>query len=172
MHFHFFAGTIIFNYYQNSIKISDMRAVIQRVESASVKTDSQLISKIGKGILVFIGVGKEDTDKDADYVATKIIGLRIFEDSEGKMNLSLTDIDGQALIVSQFTLFGDCHKGKRPSFESAADMKKAKALYDYLVEKCRQDNLVIGKGVFRENMQVNLVNDGPVTILIDSKKTF
>lgn len=149
-----------------------MRAVIQRVESASVKIHSQLISKIGKGILVFIGVGKEDTDKDADYVATKIIGLRIFEDSEGKMNLSLTDIDGQALIVSQFTLFGDCHKGKRPSFESAADVKKAKALYDYLVEKCRQDNLVIGKGVFRENMQVNLVNDGPVTILIDSKKTF
>jgi D-aminoacyl-tRNA deacylase len=149
-----------------------MRATIQRVESASVKVDSQLISKITKGILVFIGVGKEDTDKDADYVASKIMCMRIFDDNEGKMNLSLADINGQALIVSQFTLFGDCRKGKRPSFESAADMEKAKVLYEYLVEKCKQSNLVIGKGVFRENMLVDLVNDGPVTILLDSKKIF
>ena len=149
-----------------------MRAIIQRVESASVRVDSQLISKITKGILVFIGVGKEDTDKDADYVASKIMCMRIFDDNEGKMNLSLADINGQALIVSQFTLFGDCRKGKRPSFESAADMKKAKVLYEYLVEKCKQSNLVIGKGVFRENMLVDLVNDGPVTILLDSKKIF
>ncbi len=142
-----------------------MRAVIQRVESASVKVDSQLISKIGKGILVFIGVGTKDTDKDADNIASKIMGLRIFEDNEGKMNLSLADINGQALIVSQFTLFGDCRKGKRPSFESAAGMERAKALYEYLVEKCKQSNLVIGKEVFRESMLVDLVNDGPVTIL-------
>ena len=149
-----------------------MRAIIQRVESASVRVDSQLISKITKGILVFIGVGKEDTDKDADYVASKIMCMRIFDDNEGKMNLSLVDINGQALIVSQFTLFRDCRKGKRPSFESAADMEKAKVLYEYLVEKCKQSNLVIGKGVFRENMLVDLVNDGPVTILLDSKKIF
>ena len=121
-----------------------MRAVIQRVESASVKADSQLISKIGKGILVFIGVGKEDTDKDADYVASKIMGLRIFEDNEGKMNLSLADINGQALIVSQFTLFGDCRKGKRPSFESAADMERAKALYLFLDD----DNLAWWEWVY------------------------
>ncbi len=149
-----------------------MRAVIQRVESASVKVDTQLISKIGKGILVFIGVGKQDTERDADYVASKIIGLRMFEDNEGKMNLSLADINGQALIVSQFTLFGDCRKGKRPSFESAAGKERAKALYEYLVEKCKQSNLVIGKGVFRESMLVDLVNAGPVTILLDSKKIF
>ena len=110
-----------------------MRAIIQRVESASVKVDSQLISKITKGILVFIGVGKEDTDKDADYVASKIMCMRTFDDNEGKVNLSLADINGQALIVSHFTLFGDCRKGKRPSFESAADMEKAKVLYEYLV---------------------------------------
>lgn len=149
-----------------------MRAVIQRVENAGVKVDSKQISKIGKGIVVFVGVSKEDTDKDADYVASKIMGLRIFEDNDGKMNLSLKDFNGQALIVSQFTLFGDCRKGKRPSFESAADIEKAKALYEYLIEKCEQSNLVIGKGIFREKMSVEMVNDGPVTILLDSKKVF
>ncbi|ODS32926.1 MAG: D-tyrosyl-tRNA(Tyr) deacylase [Candidatus Scalindua rubra] len=149
-----------------------MRAVVQRVISASIKVDSKQINKIDKGIVAFVGIGREDTDKDADYVASKIMGLRIFEDNDGKMNLSLKDFNGQVLIVSQFTLFGDCRKGKRPSFESAAGIEKAKALYEYLIEKCKQSNLVIGKGIFREKMLIELVNDGPVTILLDSKKVF
>ena len=149
-----------------------MRAVVQRVKCANVNVNSRQVSKVGKGIVVFVGIDKEDTHKDADYMASKIIGLRIFEDKSGKMNLSLKDINGQALIVSQFTLLGDCRKGKRPSFESAANAKKANVLYEYLIEKCKQNDLVIGKGVFRENMLVELVNDGPVTILIDSKKLF
>lgn len=149
-----------------------MRAVVQRVKCANVKVNSSQVSKVGKGIVVFVGIDKEDTHKDADYMASKIIGLRIFEDKSGKMNLSLKDINGQALIVSQFTLLGDCRKGKRPSFENAADVEKANVLYEYLIEKCKQNDLVIGKGVFRENMLVELINDGPVTILIDSKKVF
>ncbi|MFQ5964790.1 MAG: D-aminoacyl-tRNA deacylase [Candidatus Scalinduaceae bacterium] len=149
-----------------------MRTVVQRVKGANVTVNSRQVSKVGKGIVVFVGIDKEDTHKDADYVASKITGLRIFEDKAGKMNLSLKDIDGQALIVSQFTLLGDCRKGKRPSFDSAADAEKANVLYEYLIEKCKQNNLVIGKGVFRENMLVELVNDGPVTILLDSKKVF
>ncbi len=149
-----------------------MRAVVQRVKCANVNVNSRQVSKVGKGIVVFVGIDKEDTHKDADYMASKIIGLRIFEDKSGKMNLSLKDINGQALIVSQFTLLGDCRKGKRPSFDSAANAKKANILYEYLIEKCKQNDLVIGKGVFRENMLVELVNDGPVTILIDSKKLF
>jgi D-tyrosyl-tRNA(Tyr) deacylase len=149
-----------------------MRAVIQRVKSASVKVDSKYIGKIGQGLLIFVGVGKDDTDKDAEYVASKITDLRIFEDNNGKMNLSLKAVNGQMLIVSQFTLFGDCRKGKRPSFEDAADIEKAKSLYEFFIEKCKSSNLFICKGMFRENMLVDLVNDGPVTILLDSKKTF
>ncbi len=149
-----------------------MRAVVQRVKSANVKVNSRCVSKVGKGIVVFVGIDKEDTHKDADYMAFKIIGLRIFEDEFGKMNLSLKDINGQALIVSQFTLLGDCRKGKRPSFDNAAGVEKANALYEYLIKKCKQNDLVIGKGVFRKKMLVELVNDGPVTILMDSKKVF
>ncbi len=149
-----------------------MRAVIQRVKQASVKVDSKQIGKIGQGLLIFVGVGKNDTDKDAEYVASKIMDLRIFEDNEEKMNLSLKDVNGQMLIVSQFTLFGDCRKGKRPSFESAADIEQAKSLYESVIENCKQSNLFICSGMFRENMLVDLVNDGPVTILLDSKKVF
>ena len=140
-----------------------MRAVIQRVKSASVKVDSKQIGKIERGLLIFVGVGKCDTDKDADYVASKIMDL---------MNLSLKDVNGQMLIVSQFTLFGDCRKGKRPSFDSAADIEKAKYLYEFFIERCKQSNLFICNGMFRENMLVDLINDGPVTILLDSKKVF
>ncbi len=149
-----------------------MRTVIQRVKSASVRVDSNQIGKIGRGLLVFVGVGRDDTDQDADYVASKIMDLRIFEDSDGKMNRSLKDVNGQVLIVSQFTLFADCRKGKRPSFESAADREKAKTLYEYLIEKCRESNLVISNGLFQASMLVDISNDGPVTILLDSKKVF
>lgn len=149
-----------------------MRAVIQKVKNANVKVKSRIVGKIEKGIVVFVGIDKEDTHRDADYMASKITGLRIFEDEFGKMNLSLKDVNGQALIVSQFTLLGDCRKGRRPSFENAADAEKANPLYEYLIEKCKQYDLVVVSGVFRENMSVELINDGPVTILIDSKKIF
>lgn len=149
-----------------------MRSVVQRVKSANIKVNSRQISSIGKGIVVFVGIGSEDINEDADYMASKIISLRIFNDKSGKMDLSLKDINGQALIVSQFTLYGDCRKGKRPSFGNAAGLDKAKTLYEYLIEKCKQSGLIINTGVFRENMQVELINDGPVTILIDSKKMF
>ena len=149
-----------------------MRAVIQRVTEAEVTVAQQVAGRIEHGLVALVGFAETDRPDDLGWMARKIAGLCIFNDNEGKMNLSLADINGQALIVSQFTLFGDCRKGKRPSFESAAGMERAKALYEYLVEKCKQSNLVIGKGVFRESMLVDLVNDGPVTILLDSKKIF
>ncbi len=149
-----------------------MRAVIQRVSNAKVTVDNEITGSIGLGLLVLLGVSTSDSETDADYLAEKITGLRIFEDSEGKMNLSVTDVKGSILAVSQFTLYGDARKGRRPSFDSAARPEQAKKLYDYFVEKIRATGLKCETGRFQAEMKVALVNDGPVTILLDSQKLF
>lgn len=179
-----------------------MRAVVQRVSRASVKVDDKIVGEIGTGLLVLLGVGHDDSESDADYLAEKIMGLRIFEDAEGKMNLSVRDIgdadekqvprpkdglvmtnregiEGQAnasqgaiLAVSQFTLFGDVRRGKRPSFDAAARPEKAKQLYEYFVNKIRVAGLQCETGTFQAMMKVELANEGPVTIMLDSKKSF
>lgn len=149
-----------------------MRAVIQRVSRAQVSVGEEVVGKIGPGLLVLLGVGKTDTQADADYLAGKILGLRIFEDENGKMNLSLAETRGSVLAVSQFTLYGDVRKGKRPSFDEAAPPQPARELYDYFVSKIREAGFVCETGRFQAMMQVELVNDGPVTILLDSKRAF
>jgi D-tyrosyl-tRNA(Tyr) deacylase len=149
-----------------------MRAVVQRVSRAAVKVGEELTGEIGNGLLVLLGVTHEDTEGDADYLADKIAGLRVFEDDAGKMNLSVTDVGGAVLAVSQFTLFGDVRHGKRPSFDAAACPERARELYEYFVDRVRIAGLRCETGRFQEMMQVELVNTGPVTILIDSKKTF
>ena len=149
-----------------------MRAVVQRVSRAKVTVNSELIGEIGPGLLVLLGVGSGDTRADADYLADKTTGLRIFEDPGGKMNLSVVDIGGVVLAVSQFTLYGDVRRGKRPSFDAAAPPQSARELYEYFVEKIRAAGLRCETGRFQEMMQVELVNEGPVTILLDSAKTF
>ena len=149
-----------------------MRAVAQRVSRASVTIEGKITGQIGRGFLVLLGVGKTDTPVDADYLAEKISGLRIFEDSGGKMNLALADVNGAVLAVSQFTLHGDVRRGKRPSFDSAAPPDQARKLYEYFVERVRALGLRCETGVFQAMMQVELVNDGPVTILLDSEKKF
>jgi len=149
-----------------------MRAVVQRVSRASVAVEGKITGEIGRGFLVLLGVAKSDTAGDADYLAEKISGLRIFEDSGGKMNLALADVQGAVLAVSQFTLHGDARRGKRPSFDSAAPPDQARKLYEYFVERVRALGLRCETGVFQAMMQVELVNDGPVTILLDSEKTF
>lgn len=149
-----------------------MRAVVQRVTRASVSVDSKLISEIGTGLLVLLGVGTDDTEADVLFLADKIIDLRIFEDDQEKMNLGLKDVDGSILVVSQFTLQGDCRKGRRPSFVGAAKAEVAKDLYEKFVQLCKTRGINTQKGQFQANMAVELLNDGPVTILLDSKKTF
>ena len=149
-----------------------MRAVIQRVSRASVKVDGELTGEIAKGLLVLLGVAQEDGVADADYLAEKVPGLRIFEDEAGKMNLSVGEVGGAVLAVSQFTLFGDVRRGKRPSFDAAARPEQAKALYEHFVERIRALGLRCETGRFQEMMEVELVNSGPVTILLDSKKMF
>lgn len=149
-----------------------MRAVIQRVTEASVKVEENIVGKIDKGLLVLLGVGEEDNDKDLEYMVDKVLGLRIFEDDNGKMNLSLLDIGGEILIISQFTLYGDVRKGKRPSFTKSAHPDIAKDIYLKFVEKCKEKGIKTEEGIFGANMDVSLINDGPVTIIIDSKKTF
>jgi len=149
-----------------------MRAVIQRVSSASVTVDNQITGQIKNGLLVLLGVGQGDTLADLDYVFQKTIGLRVFEDAAGKMNLSLTDVGGQLLVVSQFTLYGDVRKGKRPGFGAAAPPEQANEMYEAFLQRAREKDLHVQTGVFQADMQVTLVNDGPVTILLDSKKTF
>jgi D-tyrosyl-tRNA(Tyr) deacylase len=149
-----------------------MRAVVQRVNRASVTVNHEITGEIGPGLLVLLGVGTGDTRTDADYLADKTIGLRIFEDPGGKMNLSVVDIGGAVLAVSQFTLYGDVRRGKRPSFDGAAPPQSARELYEYFVEKIRGAGLRCETGRFQEMMQVELVNEGPVTILLDSTKTF
>ena len=149
-----------------------MRAVIQRVNHASVSIDGRISGKIGKGLLVLLGVGPEDTDADLKYMCDKILGLRIFEDSDEKMNLSLRDIGGELLVVSQFTLYGDCRKGKRPSFAGACPPDRAEALYEKFLELCSAEGITPEHGEFGADMKVDLQNDGPVTILLDSSKLF
>jgi D-tyrosyl-tRNA(Tyr) deacylase len=149
-----------------------MRAVVQRVSRAQVRVGDEVARDIGPGLLVLLGVGNEDTSADADYLADKIAGLRIFEDAQGKMNLGLREAGGSVLAVSQFTLYGDVRHGKRPSFDAAAPPEKARTLYEYFVERIRAAGLRCETGWFQEMMQVELVNDGPVTILLDSSKAF
>ena len=149
-----------------------MRAVVQRVSRGKVTVNEQISGQIGPGLLVLLGVGQDDAEADADYLAEKIAGLRIFEDAEGKMNRAVGESGGAVLAVSQFTLYGDVRRGKRPSFEAAARPEQARRLYDYFVEKIRAAGLRCETGQFQEMMQVELVNDGPVTILLDSKKQF
>ncbi len=149
-----------------------MRAVIQRVKSASVKVEGELVSEIGVGVLIFLGVAHEDTATEIEYIANKVANLRIFEDEEGKMNRSLLDTGGAALVVSQFTLYGDCRKGRRPSFIKAARPKSANALYEQFITALEQQNIPTQGGTFQAMMDVALVNDGPVTILLDSDKIF
>jgi D-aminoacyl-tRNA deacylase len=149
-----------------------MRAVVQRVSRAQVRVDEEIVGKIGCGLLVLLGVGHADTEADADYLAGKIVGLRIFEDESGKMNLDTAAVNGAILVVSQFTLYGDVRRGKRPAFDAAALPERARQLYEYFVERIRAAGLSCHTGRFQEMMQMELVNEGPVTILLDSTKTF
>lgn len=149
-----------------------MRAVVQRVSRCRVLVGEKVVGEIGAGLLVLLGVGKADNEAAADYLADKIIGLRIFEDAEGKMNLSVRDIVGELLVVSQFTLYGDVKRGKRPSFDAAARPEEARRLYEYFVQKVRDAGLRCETGEFQAMMDVELVNQGPVTILLDSEKRF
>ena len=145
-----------------------MRAVIQRVKHARVTVDGEITGEIGMGLLVLLGIAKTDDEKHADYLADKIVGLRIFADEAGKMNRNVIEVSGELLIVSQFTLYGDCRKGRRPSFDLAAPPPQAKALYDYFIEAARRASVPVHTGMFQAMMQVQLVNDGPVTIIIES----
>ena len=147
-----------------------MRAVIQRVKSAQVSIDGQVSGKIGKGLLVLLGVGKGDGESDLSFLISKIPGLRIFEDASGKFNLSLKEVEGEMLVVSQFTLYGDCRKGRRPSFTEAEEPTAAKHLYEQFVSKLREQNVPVQTGEFQARMEVHLVNDGPVTLLLDSRQ--
>ncbi len=149
-----------------------MRAVVQRVTRARVSIDGAISGEIGNGLLVLLGVGQRDTEADADYLAEKTAGLRVFHDDEGKMNRAVGEVGGAVLVVSQFTLFGDVRRGKRPSFDAAARPEQARRLYEYFVEKIRAAGLRCETGKFQEMMDVELVNSGPVTILLDSEKVF
>jgi len=149
-----------------------MRAVLQRVRMAKVMIGTEKVAEIGKGLLIFLGVGVEDNMDDAEFLASKIVNLRIFSDSNEKMNLSLLETGGDALVVSQFTLWGDCRKGRRPSFTRAADPAIANDLYRKFIEVLRGKGVQVAEGRFQEMMDVYLVNDGPVTMLLDSTKDF
>ena len=149
-----------------------MRAVIQRVKSASVTVEGEAVSEIRVGLLVFLGVAQEDTPADVEYMASKIANLRIFEDDEGRMNLSILDIGGEALVVSQFTLYGDCRKGRRPSFIHAARPEKADPLYQAFMDEISRLGVPVKAGIFQAMMDVELINDGPVTMMLDSNKLF
>jgi D-tyrosyl-tRNA(Tyr) deacylase len=149
-----------------------MRAVVQRVKEARVDIAGDTVGEIQHGLLVFLGVGEEDSEKDAEYMADKIANLRIFSDKDDLMNMSLLDTGGSALVVSQFTLWGDCRKGRRPSFVKAARPESAKELYDRFIELLQAKGIKAASGRFQEMMDVHLLNDGPVTLLLDSEKTF
>ncbi len=145
-----------------------MRLVIQRVKNASVTVDNEVTEKIGKGYLVLVGVSDSDTESTADKLIRKMIGLRIFEDENGKTNLSLADVGGSLLLVSQFTLYANCRKGNRPSFIEAGSPEKAEALYEYMIRECKKSVPEVQTGIFGADMEVSLVNDGPFTVILDS----
>jgi len=149
-----------------------MRVVVQRVKEAKVVVDGKTVGEINQGLLVLLGVEQTDEEKDAEYLVSKIIHLRIFKDSEQKFNLSLVDVKGEMLVVSQFTLLGDCRKGRRPSFTNAAIPEKARKLYEYFISLVAKNNIPVASGEFQAMMEVHLVNDGPVTMLLDSKRRF
>jgi D-tyrosyl-tRNA(Tyr) deacylase len=146
-----------------------MRAVVQRVKSSSVTIDGRVVAKIGNGLLVLLGVAKSDKSDDADYLSEKIVNLRIFEDENGKLNRSLLSTGGQMLVVSQFTLLGNCNKGRRPSFVHAAGQDQAVKLYERFIEQVREKGVSVKTGRFRAMMEVGLINDGPVTLIVESK---
>lgn len=147
-----------------------MKFVIQRVLESSVTVDGETIGSIGKGFMVLIGVGKEDTKETADKMVKKLIGMRIFEDENGKTNLSLADVGGSMLLISQFTLYANCKKGNRPSFIQSGDPKEAEKLYEYIIESCKAQVPVVERGRFGADMKVSLINDGPFTIVLDSRE--
>lgn len=147
-----------------------MKFVIQRVLEASVKVNEEIIGQIDKGFVVFIGVGQNDTKEIADKLVKKLVGLRIFEDENGKTNLSLADVDGQLLLISQFTLYANCKKGYRPSFTESGAPNLAEALYEYIIEQCRKSVPIVETGSFGADMKVSLINDGPFTIILDSEQ--
>ena len=147
-----------------------MRAVVQRATKARVSVDGRIVGEIGAGLCVFLGVGVEDTTCDAEWMADKIVNLRIFEDDDGKMNRSLLETGGRALLVSQFTLYGDCRKGRRPSFTKAASAEDGNRLYEYFMEQVKNKGVGTARGVFGAHMAVEIANDGPVTLILDSKE--
>jgi len=149
-----------------------MRGVVQRVKSAAVRVENQIVGQIGAGLMILIGIGQEDDTDDVKWLADKILNLRVFEDDQAKMNLSVADIGGELLLVSQFTLLGDCRKGRRPSFSEAAPPETAKAMFDSLTEYLQKTGIKVETGLFQADMDVELVNNGPVTLLLDSKKQF
>ena len=147
-----------------------MKFVIQRVLESEVKVDGESIGKIGKGLMVLIGVGKEDTKETADKMVKKLVGMRIFEDENGKTNLSLADVDGSLLLISQFTLYANCKKGNRPSFIESGEPGMAEELYEYIIASCKAQVPVVARGKFGADMKVSLINDGPFTIILDSRE--
>ena len=149
-----------------------MRAVVQRVKESHVSVDGEVVGKIGRGVLVLLGVAEDDTEKDLKYMAEKIANLRIFPDDEGKMNLSVIEVKGESLIISQFTLLGDCRKGRRPSYAHAGKPELAIPLYEKFIKKMEELGVPAQEGVFQAMMDVHLINDGPVTLMIDSKRKF
>ncbi|HBI91233.1 MAG: D-aminoacyl-tRNA deacylase [Terrisporobacter othiniensis] len=149
-----------------------MRAVVQKVSSSKVTVDEEVVGQINQGLMVLLGVTHDDTSKDVDYMVDKITNLRIFEDAQGKMNLSLKDVNGEVLAVSQFTLYGDARRGRRPSFSDAARPEVANPLYEEFVQKVKNQGINVGTGKFGAHMMVDLTNDGPVTILLESRKEF
>ena len=148
---------------------TNMKIIVQRVNRAQVRVNENVVGKIDRGMLIFVGISKEDATGDADYLVKKVIGLRMFQDKEGKMNCSSIDVGAEILVVSQFTLYGDCRKGRRPSFDKAADPQKGEELYEYFVDQLRNQNIKVETGQFQTMMDVELVNDGPVTFILESK---
>lgn len=146
-----------------------MKFIIQRVQYATVKVNEEIVGEINKGFLVFIGICESDTKAEADKLVKKLVGLRIFEDLEGKTNLSLNDVNGELLLISQFTLYADCKKGNRPSFINAGNPALANNLYEYIIEKCKIDIPIVEKGIFGADMKIELLNDGPFTIILDTR---
>jgi len=154
------------------ISSAAVRAVVQRVKEAAVRVDDAVVGRIGRGLAVLVGVGTGDGERDAEYLAEKIVNLRVFPDEAGQMNRSLLEVGGELLVVSQFTLYGDARKGRRPSYIDAAGPEEANRLYEHLVSRVRATGVHVATGVFRATMDVALVNDGPVTILLDSRRQF